>query len=76
MSIPDRNGVNRFFRPYSTSYTDAGQAWMTANSTIDIVAEPGQLVVFPSWIKHSALPYRGERERYVLSFNSKVKLAS
>ena len=48
---------------------------MTANTTIDITAEPGQLVVFPSWIQHSALPYRGERERYVLSVNSRVRLA-
>lgn len=76
MSMPERNGINRFFRPYTTSYTDAGQAWMTANTTIDIAAEPGQLIVFPSWIQHSALPYHGERERYILSFNSRVKLAS
>jgi uncharacterized protein (TIGR02466 family) len=75
MSMPTRNGVNRFFRPYNTSYSDGGQAWMTANTTIDIAAEPGQLIVFPSWIQHSALPYRGEQERYILSFNSKVRLA-
>ena len=76
MSMPTRNGINRFFRPYNTSYTDGGQAWMTANTTIDIAAEPGQLVVFPSWIQHSALPYHGEQERYILSFNSRVRLAS
>ena len=75
MSMPERNGVNRFFRPYNTSYTDAAQAWMTANTTIDIQAEPGQLIVFPSWIQHSALPYRGQRERFILSFNSRVRLA-
>ena len=76
MSMPERNGINRFFRPYNTSYTDAGQAWMTANTTIDIAAEPGQLIVFPSWIQHSALPYHGKRERYILSFNSRLQLAS
>ena len=76
MSMPERNGINRFFRPYNTSYTDAGQAWMTANTTIDIAAEPGQLIVFPSWIQHSALPYHSEQERYILSFNSRVQLAS
>jgi hypothetical protein len=73
--MPIRNGINRFFRPYNTSYTDGGQAWMTANTTIDIAAEAGQLIVFPSWIQHSALPYHGERERYILSFNSRVRLA-
>jgi len=76
MSMPTRNGINRFFRPYNTSYTDGGQAWMTANTTIDIAAEPGQLIVFPSWIQHSALPYHGEQERFILSFNSRVRLAS
>jgi uncharacterized protein (TIGR02466 family) len=76
MSMPTRNGVNRFFRPYTTSYTDGGQAWMTANTTIDIAAEPGQLIVFPSWIQHSALPYHGDRERYILSFNSRIRLAA
>lgn len=76
MSMADRNGINRFFRPYNTSYTDAGQSWMTANTTIDIAAEPGQLIVFPSWIQHSALPYHGDRERYILSFNSRIRLAS
>jgi uncharacterized protein (TIGR02466 family) len=75
MSMPTRNGINRFFRPYNTSYTDGGQAWMTANTTIDIAAEPGQLIVFPSWIQHSALPYHGEQERYILSFNSRIRLA-
>jgi len=76
MSMPTRNGINRFFRPYNTSYSDGGQAWMTANTTIDIAAEPGQLIVFPSWIQHSALPYHGKQERYILSFNSRVRLAS
>ena len=75
MDMPTRNGINRFFRPYNTSYSDAGLAWMSANTTIDIAAEPGQMVIFPSWIPHSALPYHGERDRYVLSFNSRIRLA-
>lgn len=76
MDIVTRNGINRFFRPYNTSYSDAGQSWMGANNTIDIAAESGQMVVFPSWIPHSALPYHGQNDRYILSFNSRVKLAS
>lgn len=75
MSMPDRNGINRFLRPYHPSYTDAGQIWVTSNSTIDIAAENGQLIVFPSWLQHSALPYHGAQERYVLSVNSRVQLA-
>ena len=36
-------------------------------------AEPGMLVIFPSWIQHSALPYRGRRDRFILSANCKIK---
>jgi hypothetical protein len=32
------------------------------------------LFLFPSWIDHSALPYFGQRQRYVLSFNCQIKL--
>ncbi len=74
MDIVTKNGVNRFFRPYETSYTDAGTAWMTVNNTVDINARSGMMIVFPSWIQHSGLPYRGQQERFVLSFNSKVTL--
>lgn len=72
MDMRTRNGVNRFFRPYGTSYSDLGTAWMSADATIDINADTGMMIVFPSWIQHSALPYRGRRERYILSFNSRI----
>jgi uncharacterized protein (TIGR02466 family) len=75
MDITTKNGINRFFRPHDTAYTDAGTTWMTQNNTIDINAQSGRMIVFPSWIQHSALPYRGGRERFILSFNSRVKLA-
>lgn len=75
MDIDTKNGVNRFFRPYQTSYTDAGTEWMNQSTTIDITPAPGTMIVFPSWIPHSGLPYRGSRERYILSFNSKVNYA-
>lgn len=74
MDAASKNGINRFFRPYETAYTDAGTAWMSVNNNIDINARSGMMIVFPSWIQHSALPYRGDRERFVLSFNSKVTL--
>jgi uncharacterized protein (TIGR02466 family) len=72
MDIATKNGINRFYRPYDTAYTDAGTTWMTVNNTIDINAQAGMMAMFPSWIQHSALPYHGARDRFVLSFNSKV----
>lgn len=67
------NGVNRFYRPWDTAYLDAGTVW-TRNNYVDIQASAGMLYLFPSWIDHAALPYFGERKRYVLSFNCQIKL--
>ena len=38
----------------------------------DIEPIPGQLVLFPSWLAHQALPYSGEKERVIISFNASV----
>ena len=32
--------------------------------------EPGQLVLFPSWLMHEVLPYVGQSERIVVAFNA------
>lgn len=70
-----KNGLNRFYCPYDNMYIDAGTAWTAANTSIDINAQDGQMIVFPSWIQHSALTYRGQRERYVIAVNSKINRA-
>lgn len=74
MDIETKNGVNRFYNPTKPAYTDAGTPWATSNSNVDISAQPGMLVIFPSWIDHSAMPYRGTNNRYILSFNSQIRL--
>jgi hypothetical protein len=33
---------------------------------------PGQLVLFPSWLAHQALPYDGALDRVIVSFNASV----
>jgi uncharacterized protein (TIGR02466 family) len=73
MNPATKNGSNRFFNPNHGMYLDAGTAWLTANTSIDINAEPGQLFVFPSWVQHSALPYHGQRERIVIALNARVQ---
>jgi len=67
-----KNGVNRFYSPWSPMYTDAGSAWISQNTSIDVNAQPGMLIVFPSFLHHSAMPYQGSRPRYILSFNSRI----
>ena len=76
MNAASKNGLNRFFCPYNNMYIDAGTAWTSRNTSIDITAQEGMLIVFPSFIQHNALTYRGEKERYVISVNSKVSLAN
>ena len=38
----------------------------------DVEPIPGQLVLFPSWLAHQALPYDGEKERVIISFNASI----
>jgi hypothetical protein len=33
-------------------------------------AEPGKLLIFPSWVYHQAPPHMADFDRYIISFNS------
>ena len=37
--------------------------------------EPGQLVLFPSWLLHEVTPYEGETQRITVAFNARFRLA-
>ena len=69
------NGVTRFYGPAFTqlagAHVDSGNAYLQPPH-VDIDPEPGQLVVFPSWLAHRAMPYDGAVERVVVSFNASV----
>lgn len=73
------NGVTRFYGPHFNhlggAHMDFGNAYLQA-AHIDIEPLPGQLVVFPSWLPHQALPYDGETDRIIVSFNASVHAAS
>lgn len=73
-NIDARNGVNRFYDPRINAehFLDAGTQYLNGEGVWDIAPKAGQLVIFPSYLKHSALPYFGESERIVLAFNAKV----
>jgi uncharacterized protein (TIGR02466 family) len=65
------NGVNRFFSPATLLYEDSGsQAYRQTPATV--APEEGKLVLFPSYVQHSAVLYRGSRDRIVVSFNSRM----
>lgn len=71
----ERNGVTRFYGPPFThlagAHVDLGNAYLQPPE-VEIAPLPGQLVIFPSWLSHQALPYAGELDRVIVSFNASV----
>lgn len=70
---PD-SGVLRFHNPhhYSNTFLDAGNARLQApfhHGTWNVRLQPGQLVLFPSWLSHDVLPFYGSDERITIAFN-------
>jgi len=72
--INTRNGVNRFYDPRNCAdqYLDAGTAYLNGTGTWDFSALEGQIVIFPSYLKHAAMPYFGKQDRVIIAFNSQV----
>jgi hypothetical protein len=72
------NGVTRLYGPPATAlggaFVDAGNAYLLPPHQ-DIEPIPGQLVLFPSWLAHQALPYDGDKERVIISFNASIHAA-
>jgi uncharacterized protein (TIGR02466 family) len=67
------NGGNRFYSPLSLGggFKDVGNQYLNF-SYIDPPMRDGTLLLFPSYLLHSALPYRGELDRVVISFNLRI----
>lgn len=72
------NGVTRFYGPpfgvLGGAHVDVGNAYLLPPHR-DVPPIPGQLVLFPSWLAHQALPYAGELDRIIISFNASVHTA-
>jgi uncharacterized protein (TIGR02466 family) len=68
-----RNGVNRFYSPIGLggTFLDEGNAHLQ-NTDFDVIPEDGILMLFPSYLAHSALPYRGEQDRIAIAFNAQI----
>ncbi len=66
------NGGNRFYSPFliGGQYVDLGNQYLS-RTYLDPPIEDGMLLLFPSYLQHSALPYRGEQDRVVIAFNSR-----
>ncbi len=50
---------------------DMGNAYLQ-QAHYDVVPEPGMLILFPAFLNHKAMPYAGEQDRIVVSFNAQI----
>lgn len=69
------NGVTRLYGPpfnnLGGAFVDVGNAYLQPPH-VDIEPLAGRLLLFPSWLAHQAMPYDGEKERVIISFNASV----
>jgi hypothetical protein len=69
------NGVTRLYGPpfaaLGGAFVDVGNAYLQPPHH-DIEPVPGQLLLFPSWLAHQALPYGGALDRIIISFNASI----
>ena len=69
-------GATRFYSPLfpllGGAYMDMGNAFMQ-NATLDVTPHEGDLVLFPAFLPHKALPYVGTKDRIVVSFNAQIR---
>ncbi|MCH8533281.1 MAG: 2OG-Fe(II) oxygenase family protein [Saccharospirillum sp.] len=74
--LATRSGVNRFYDPRTNAdqFQDAGSLYLSNQGFWDFLPVEGQVILFPSYLKHSALPYFGHTDRIVLAFNARVDL--
>jgi uncharacterized protein (TIGR02466 family) len=68
------NGGSRFYCPINSGggYRDYGNKYLTAFA--DPPVENGLLLLFPSFLLHSGLPYVGAEDRIVIAFNARALL--
>lgn len=72
----DLNGATRFYSPMfpllGGAHIDMGNAWLQ-QATLDVRPQEGELVLFPAMLAHKAMPYAGERDRIIVSFNAQIR---
>ena len=68
------NGGSRFYSPLMIggAYRDVGNRYLA--ESLDPPIENGLLLLFPSYLLHSGLPYQGQEDRVVIAFNAQVFL--
>jgi len=68
-----KNGSMRFYKPFNTIVPvgDIGLNWIQ-NDLIDFIPKDGQIIVFPGFLDHAAIPYYGKSDRYIIAVNARI----
>lgn len=70
----DDNGVLRFIDTRSSNmYQDKANAFLKRpfhSGSVNIPPKAGRLVLFPSFLQHEATPYRNDKHRICIAFNT------
>jgi len=53
--------------------TTAKLKYPYSSAPIALRLKPGQLVLFPSWLLHEVMPYKGTTERITVAFNARFR---
>ncbi len=70
-----KNGSTYFMRPFVTqANNDFGGSYYASQATGVVEAEEGKLVIWPNFLHHGSYPYSGEKNRIIISANSKIDL--
>lgn len=73
--LGEMNGITRFYGPHLDTigggYMDSGNLYLQ-DTSFDSEPEEGYLCLFPSHLKHMAMPYIGNKDRIIVSFNIQV----
>ena len=73
------SGALVFVNPHATSQTFKDGSTLNlrppySTATQRFHLEPGQLVLFPSWLLHEVRPFQGDGERITVAFNTWFKM--
>lgn len=73
--LGEMNGMTRFYSHHidviGGGYMDSGNLYLQ-DTSFDSKPEEGVLCVFPAHLKHMAMPYKGDKDRIIVSFNVQV----
>ena len=69
------NGVTRFYGPHleesAAGHGDWGNHYLQDYNWTSYPRD-GNLIIFPSYLKHMTFPYNGEKDRIIVSFHAQV----